>query len=180
MGCQCVSSKNNHSVPQVEPNRSNSFFKNSFNEEKTFPKSHRNLRNSKINIKEKSLEKPNNNSKASTLTSFHKNDRLLTKSDKPIAINSQLVVSNNRENVFKQYKIIKKIGEGSYGVVWKVKHKKTNLIRAMKKIKKNNKANDETTKDIINEIELLRKLDHPNNVKKFEYFNEPDGYYLIT
>ena len=136
MGCQCTSSKNNHSVPQVEPNHSNSFFKNSFNEEKTFPKSHRNLRNSKINIKEKSLEKPNNNSKASTLTSFHKNDRLLTKSDKPIAINSQLVVSNNRENVFKQYKIIKKIGEGSYGVVWKVKHKKTNLIRAMKKIKK--------------------------------------------
>ena len=180
MGCQCMSAKNSHSIPQVEPNRSNSFFKNSFSEENKISKSQRNYRNSKINLKEKSLEKPNNNSKASTLTSFHKNDRLLTKSDKPIAINSQLVVSNNRENVFKQYKIIKKIGEGSYGVVWKVKHKKTNLIRAMKKIKKNNKTNDDTTKDIINEIELLRKLDHPNIVKIFEFFNEPDGYYLIT
>ena len=133
MGCQCMSAKNSHSIPQVEPNRSNSFFKNSFSEENKISKSQRNYRNSKINLKEKSLEKPNNNSKASTLTSFHKNDRLLTKSDKPIAINSQLVVSNNRENVFKQYKIIKKIGEGSFGIVYLAQYLKTSTLCVVKK-----------------------------------------------
>ena len=174
-----MSAKNSQPVSQLKQNNSNSFIKNIFNEDNNEAKSHRNLRYSKINLKEKSLDKQNI-SGGSTLASVHKNDRLLTKSDKPIAINSQLVVSNNRENVFKQYKILKKIGEGSYGVVWKVKHKKTNLIRAMKKIKKNIKNRNDTTKDIINEIELLRKLDHPNIVKIFEFFNEPDGYYLIT
>ena len=59
MGCQCMSAKNSHSIPQVDPNRSNSFFKNSFSEENKLSKSQRNYRNSKINLKEKSLEKPN-------------------------------------------------------------------------------------------------------------------------
>lgn len=33
---------------------------------------------------------------------------------------------------------------------------------------------------IINEIEILRKLDHPNIIKIIEYFYEEPFFYLIT
>ena len=34
--------------------------------------------------------------------------------------------------------------------------------------------------EIVNEIEILKNLDHPNIVKIFEFFIEADGYYIIT
>ena len=97
-----------------------------------------------------------------------------------LAVNSGMIVDSNKENVKDNYQILSKIGEGSYGVVWKVRHKKTNLIRAMKKITKNLLSKTETVNEIKNEIELLKQLDHPNIVKIFEFFVEYDGYYLIT
>ena len=33
---------------------------------------------------------------------------------------------------------------------------------------------------MINEISILRKLDHPNIVKIYEYFEDPKRYYIIT
>lgn len=99
---------------------------------------------------------------------------------KYLAVNSELIVGWNKSSQKEQYKILEKLGEGSYGTVWKVKQRKTNLIRAMKKITKNTNSKNETIKEIINEIGLLKKLDHPHIVKIFEFFIEPEGYYLIT
>ena len=49
----------------------------------------------------------------------------------------------------------------------------------MKKITKNTNSKSETVNEIINEIELLKKLDHPNIVKIFEFFIENNLYYNI-
>ena len=35
-------------------------------------------------------------------------------------------------------------------------------------------------KTMINEISILRKLDHPNIVKIYEYFEDPKRFYIIT
>ena len=52
----------------------------------------------------------------------------------------------------------------------------------MKAIKKGaGFENDENNElEIINEINILMKLDHPNIVKIFEFYNSPTPYYLIT
>ncbi|KIH48155.1 hypothetical protein ANCDUO_21779 [Ancylostoma duodenale] len=60
-----------------------------------------------------------------------------------------------------------KIGEGTYGVVYKGKHKKTNKLVAMKKIRL--EGEDEVLdmgvpSTAIREISLLRELKHPNVV----------------
>ena len=102
-----------------------------------------------------------------------------TSSEKDLKVNAGLVVNCNSENPKDKYKILKKVGEGGYGTVWKVQHIKTGLIRAMKRIPKVRKKNVKV-EEIINEIETLKKLDHPNIVKIFEFFVEADGYYLIT
>ena len=96
-----------------------------------------------------------------------------------LEINTQLIVNCNNKNPKDEYKIIKKLGKGGYGTVWKVKNIQTNLFRAMKKIPKM-RNNLNKVNEIINEIEILKHLDHPNIVKIFEFFIEADGYYIIT
>ena len=58
----------------------------------------------------------------------------------------------------------------------------TGVIRAMKAIKKGTNFIDheDNEEDIINEINILMKMDHPNIVKIFEFYNSDTHYYLIT
>ena len=87
------------------------------------------------------------------------------------------IISKNKSTLRDVYEIKSELGEGGYGKVFKVLHKKMQIYRAMKMISVNSKNEDEKTDE---EIELLRQLDHPNIVKLFEYFSEDDKYYLIT
>ena len=74
------------------------------------------------------------------------------------------------------YQKIELIGKGSYGAVYKVKNKTTNIIRAMKVISKNfQKDNNE----IMREINILKNLDHPNVMKIYEFLEDEQNYYLI-
>ena len=97
-------------------------------------------------------------------------------SDKTINSNEK-IISRNQNNLTEIYNVEKQLGEGGYGQVFLVRHKKMNLLRAMKIISVNSKNEEEQTDE---EIELLKQLDHPNIVKLFEYFSDEDKYYLIT
>ncbi len=60
--------------------------------------------------------------------------------------------------------MIKKIGRGGFGVVSKVKSIHTQVIRAAKVIKKKElKENDH--KKLLEELTIMRFLDHPNIIK---------------
>ena len=98
-----------------------------------------------------------------------------------VIIDGNLIVCKATGNVNKNYKSLKKLGEGSYGTVHLVKHNYSGQLRAMKIITK--KIIEDTEKadaDILNEIEILKKMDHPNIVKIFEFYNSTKNYYLIT
>ena len=97
-------------------------------------------------------------------------------SDKTINSNEK-IISRNQNNLTEIYNVEKQLGEGGYGRVFLVRHKKMNLLRAMKMISVNSKNEEEQTDE---EIDLLKQLDHPNIVKLFEYFSDKDKYYLIT
>merc|ERR1712100_450494 len=97
-----------------------------------------------------------------------------------IRVDNDIIVNKVDGAPSENYDIKKKLGEGSYGVVWKVEHKQTGLTRAMKKIIKNPRSKNDSEKEIMNEINILKKMDHPNIVKIFEFYNTPEGYYLIT
>jgi serine/threonine protein kinase len=56
------------------------------------------------------------------------------------------------------------IGEGSYGMVIKAKHKKTNRLVAIKKFLKLYQDEIDTLR-VLREVSILRQLDHPNIVK---------------
>ena len=83
-------------------------------------------------------------------------------------------------NPFEFYEIIKKLGKGTFGFVYKVMHKTTGTIRAMKVIPKNNKKCGFTDDDIIQEINILKTLEYPKIIKLYEFYTFEDNYYLIN
>ena len=79
----------------------------------------------------------------------------------------------------KKYKILSKLGSGSFGKVYLAQNKFTKEKVALKQIKKSNKdlLSDGEIKD---EIEILKALDHPDIVRIIESFNTKDSYVLVT
>jgi len=78
--------------------------------------------------------------------------------------------------LLESYDVIRQLGKGGFGKVYEVRHKKTGEIRPCKHLSKLNIKNLEKFK---NEIELLRKMDHPNIVKLYEIFESERSLYLI-
>ena len=98
--------------------------------------------------------------------------------EQQIKILSEMLVGEHKGNFFYFYILTKTIGEGSFGKVYKVRQRSTNKLFAMKLVKKDNKFQD-GKKDFLNEIYILRKLDHPNILKIFEFFTDKKYFYFI-
>ena len=97
-----------------------------------------------------------------------------------IHYNRDILVSKIKSDPFKEYKVIKNIGEGSFGKVDLVEHLITGKIRAMKVIQKKNMAQQNNEASVLNELNILKKIDHQNVVRVYEFFSDADNYYLIT
>ena len=95
--------------------------------------------------------------------------------NKHIKINKESFVTINKGDITQFYEVIKKIGEGSYGKIYRVKNKQSGDIRAMKQIMKSKIPNIEKFQ---NEIKILSMVDHPNIVRLFEVI-EDDKYFNL-
>ena len=78
------------------------------------------------------------------------------------------------------YQILSKLGKGAFGTVYKVQSYKTNKICAMKVIDRQYIKHQDDDQKFLKEIEILCKLEHPNIIKMYEYFQDDKNYYLIT
>lgn len=72
----------------------------------------------------------------------------------------------------------KKIGEGTYGVVYKCRYKPTKVIVALKKIRLDGEE-EGIPSTSVREISLLRELKHPNIVELITVLMEEKGLYLV-
>ena len=96
-----------------------------------------------------------------------------------VALNNDVIVSGNEVSPEKIYIKTKLLGSGAFGEVWLVHHKDLERDFAMKIIKKRkNKASDD--KETINEISILKKLDHPKILKVIDFYSTLKKYYIIT
>eukprot|EP01111_Echinosteliopsis_oligospora_P011452 TRINITY_DN3789_c0_g1_i2.p1 TRINITY_DN3789_c0_g1~~TRINITY_DN3789_c0_g1_i2.p1 ORF type:complete len:166 (-),score=31.43 TRINITY_DN3789_c0_g1_i2:109-606(-) len=81
-------------------------------------------------------------------------------------------------NILSKYQKLEKLGEGTYGVVYKAKEKETEKIVALKKMRL--EAEDEgVPSTAIREISLLKELDHPNIVRLLEVLHSENKLYLV-
>ena len=94
-----------------------------------------------------------------------------------LSISKRSFIRIIQDDITNHYEVIKKLGEGSYGKIYKAKNKISGDIRAMKQIDKS-KITDMLT--FKNEIEILSRMDHPNIIKLFEVFEDNKYFYLIN
>lgn len=86
----------------------------------------------------------------------------------------------DRENPeeFENYVKIDKVGEGTYGVVYKCKDKNSQKIVALKKIRLENE-DEGIPSTAIREISILKQLNHPNIVNLTDLIHGDKKLYLI-
>ena len=158
------------------------------------------LINDEINLLEKKLSKPKRklskseigprNKKVSKMPVFTRRKKKSTtlmenknvinqlrKIQMSIPLFQESLVQQQKGNPSDKYIIGKKIGAGSYGTVYEA----TNIIFkskvAMKMIIKRENMKPEYIK---NEIDILKKLSHPNIVKIYEFYESTNCFYLIN
>ena len=129
------------------------------------------LTNRQKKLFEKRISKIKNNSTKNTLYTFqNKNSN--------ISINNSLFINELNFSPEKKYKILSNIGQGSYGDVFLAMNIYTKEKVAIKKIYKSIDAISEL--EILNEIEILKKLNHPDIIKVLEFYKTDKAYYIVS
>eukprot|EP01123_Difflugia_compressa_P000597 TRINITY_DN106_c0_g1_i2.p1 TRINITY_DN106_c0_g1~~TRINITY_DN106_c0_g1_i2.p1 ORF type:complete len:295 (-),score=46.15 TRINITY_DN106_c0_g1_i2:322-1206(-) len=77
-----------------------------------------------------------------------------------------------------RYEKLQKIGEGTYGVVYKAKDKTDGRFIALKKIRLEHE-DEGVPSTAIREISVLKELQHPNIVSLLDVVNMPNKLYLV-
>ena len=98
----------------------------------------------------------------------------------PVNLTNDLIVGKSKANPEEDYKKLNFLGEGSFASVYKVQSRLSDEIRAMKIINKTSNISLEDDKEIFNEINILRTMDHPNILKIFEFYSNKDSYSIVT
>lgn len=80
--------------------------------------------------------------------------------------------------ISEEYEKIEKVGEGTYGVVYKARHKKSDQIVALKKIRLENE-DEGVPSTAMREISILKELRHPNVVYLQDVHLTESRLYLV-
>ena len=97
-----------------------------------------------------------------------------------INLSNEIIVGKAKTDSSTDYKKLKFLGEGAFASVYEVQNKYTDTICAMKVIKKPPSSSPEDEQDILNEINILRTMDHPNVLKIFEFYSDKESYSIVT
>eukprot|EP00930_Biecheleria_cincta_P083656 TRINITY_DN73188_c0_g1_i1.p1 TRINITY_DN73188_c0_g1~~TRINITY_DN73188_c0_g1_i1.p1 ORF type:complete len:813 (+),score=132.77 TRINITY_DN73188_c0_g1_i1:142-2580(+) len=76
-----------------------------------------------------------------------------------------------------KYEMGRKLGRGAYGEVVLVKHRMTREHRVCKKVRHRQQRISDA--ELPEEVELLRRLDHPHIIRIFEYFDTEEFLFMI-
>ena len=97
-----------------------------------------------------------------------------------VKVKTSNLIMKRYDNPWDNYVLIKELGQGTFGTVQKVMLKSRRVYRAMKIINKSNVVEGVNDSEILNEINILKNLDHPNIMKIYEFYEDKDNYYIIT
>lgn len=86
-----------------------------------------------------------------------------------------------RGDFFKDdYELLEKLGSGAFSAVYKCQEKQSGAIRAVKIVYKNSLTKQHTsTTNKLQEIQVLKILDHPNIIKIFKGYEDEKNFYIV-
>jgi len=86
----------------------------------------------------------------------------------------------NQRGFHEQFKPIKKIGKGNFASVYLAEKLENKVNYAVKAFSKEAAYSEDKGKEcLIKEIEIMRHLDHKNNMKLYEVFESENSLYII-
>ncbi|KAH7649150.1 calmodulin-domain kinase 1 [Cryptosporidium bovis] len=129
-------------------------------------------RNSRANVefvsrrkfKEENKKDNNDEKKTSTLVDLHATPGMF--------------ITPKKGHLSEMYQRIRKLGSGAYGEVLLCKDKVSNVERAIKIIRKCT-VNMPANTTLLEEVAVLKLLDHPNIMKLYDFFEDKRNYYLV-
>ena len=123
-------------------------------------------------IESSKTKKKSQKATQSKLTLGHKDSVLL--------LESSGFIGKREGSITDHYNFSNKLGSGAYGSVRVASHKGSNLPRAIKTIQKKSISDDMRDQSkFFKEIDILRKTDHPNIVKLYEFYEDEENYHLV-
>ena len=109
-----------------------------------------------------------------------KSNKFFSNIEENIKVDKTVIIGKGEGDIRDTYEIGKKIGGGTYGVVFLSLKKRTGEKAAIKVMKKKKKNNKKLNNEIIQEIEMLRTLDHQNIINIFEFYEGNYNFYIVT
>ena len=158
-----------------------------------FPKNTKNFQNlDELKINKKSVsDKPRFNRRKKKSSTVKQNQfffNQLFSAELCVPITQEKLIWENRGFEKNKYKRGKLLGKGAFGNVYESKNPIFDNKIAMKIIDKNkinindinNEIQNEEKEDMKSEINILKKLSHPNIVRIFEFYETDNYFYIIT
>ncbi|OMJ75739.1 hypothetical protein SteCoe_25039 [Stentor coeruleus] len=95
-----------------------------------------------------------------------------------ILFESPSILSNEEEEIKKSdFDFDKKLGDGAFGNVWKVRHRHTKESYALKQVAKEKVVKMQA--QFCREVYIMYNLNHPNIAKLYNHFEDEKYFYLI-
>jgi len=89
------------------------------------------------------------------------------------------LVGEKKSKITSDYEFIKEIGSGAFSKVYKARHKLSKTLRCVKKLSKKDLTEDEKMK-LVEEVSILKTLDHPNILKVLEFYQNDKYFFIVT
>lgn len=126
--------------------------------------------------------RPNFRRKAARSISLIEKNKLgshIFKEELKLTVTTQALIEETKGLPNNKYQVIKKIGDGSYGMVYLAQNLITKGNVALKRIMKNGELPIDDI-EVSNEFEIVKKIDHPFIVKILEVYVTKNAYYIIN
>ena len=89
------------------------------------------------------------------------------------------LVGEKKTKITQDYEFIKEIGSGAFSKVYKARQKLSKALRCVKKLSKKDLTDEEKLK-LVEEVAILKSLDHPNIVKVLEFYQNDKYFFIVT
>ena len=165
--------KDKRSTKSKKSNGSNEHSqKNSKHEKDNLPNDESNINQIMNDNENKNKQNNNDNEKQPLTKSKPTLVEMTTIHQSVMRISKDDLIKITLEPINKHYIILNDLGHGSYGQVKRVKNIKLQEERAMKIVNKKSQTSQ-------NEIDILRKISHPNISNVFEIFEDSRKFYIM-
>jgi len=96
----------------------------------------------------------------------------------PKEISPSDFVTLRKGNIKESYNFHSKLGSGAFSQVYLATHKITEQRRCVKVVGRDELGDE--NEDIMNEIKILKEMDHPNIMKIYEYYMTEHHLYIVS